>query len=82
MDHRALKILIIVLRFMFTLREKEIFQNEHLQKSLWGKRQPSDAVCPQSFHEGASGPEKPQTGKDVLVSGILLWSGTIKRSMS
>lgn len=67
---------------MFTLREKKIFHNEHLQKSLRGKRQPSVAVRPQSLHEGASGPEKPQTGKNILVSGILLCSGTIIHSMS
>ena len=66
---------------MFTLREKEIFQNEHRQKSLWGKGQPTVAVCPQSLHEGASGPEKPQTGKSILVSGILLYSSYIKHLM-
>lgn len=67
---------------MFALREKEIFQNEHLQKSLRGKRQPTDAVRPQSLHEGASSLEKPQTGKDVFGSAILVCSGTIMPSMS
>lgn len=62
---------------IFALREKEIFQNEHLQESLRGKRQPTDAVCPQSLHEGTSITEKPQDGK-VFVSGIVLCSGTIK----
>lgn len=48
---------------MFALREKEISYNEHLQKSLRGKGRPADAVRPQSLHEGASGPEKTQTGE-------------------
>lgn len=81
-SHHALKTLIIVSWFIFALREKEIFRNEQLQESLRGKRQPTVAVCPQSLHEGASSPEKPQIGKDGLVSGILLCSGTINHSMS
>lgn len=79
--HHALKILIIASWFMFSLREKEISQNEHLQKSLWGEKQPTAAVHPRPLHEGASGPEEPQTGKDVSVSGLPLCSGTVKHSM-
>lgn len=52
---------------MFALRKKEIFQNEHLQKSLWGEKQPANAVRRQSLLEGASGPEKAQDG-NVLTS--------------
>lgn len=48
--------------FMFALREKEIFQNEHHQKSPWER--PADAVRPHSLLEGASSPERPQTGED------------------
>lgn len=66
--------------FFFAPREKEIFQNEQLQKSQRGERQPTVAVCPQSLFEGASGPEKPQIGKDSLVSGTV--SCTVKLSVS
>lgn len=67
---------IIVSWFLFTPRDKETFQNERLQKSRREKRQPTDAVRPQSFHEGACRSEKPQIGKDGLVSGLLLCSET------
>lgn len=48
--------------FMFALREKDTFQNEHHQKSPWER--PADAVRPHSLLEGASSPERPQTGED------------------
>lgn len=65
---------------MFAFREKESSKNEHHQKSHWER--PSDAVCHRSLHEGASGPEKTQTGKDAMVSEKLLRSDTIKHQMS
>lgn len=48
--------------FMFALREKDILQNEHHQKSPWER--PADAVRPHALLEGASSPERPQTGED------------------
>lgn len=48
--------------FMFVLRKKKTFQNEHHQKSPWER--PADAVRPHSLLEGASSPERPQTGED------------------
>lgn len=57
--------------FVCALRKKEIFQNEHLQKSLRGERKSTVTVCCQSLREGASGAEKTQIGKEVLP--LVLW---------
>lgn len=74
-SHHALKSIITVTCLVFALRGEEIFQNEHLQKSLWRETQPAAAVCPQPLPEGASGPQQPETGDDGFVSGSRLCFG-------
>lgn len=56
---------------MCALRKKEILQNEYFQKPLRGKKQSTATVCCQSLHEGASGPEKTQSGKEMLL--LVIW---------
>lgn len=54
---------------MLPLREKEVFQDEHNQKSP--REGPTDAVRPQSLPEGASSPQRPPTGEESRRPALL-----------